>query len=232
MKSLKDEVNFSLRDKVVLITGSSIGIGAETAYQFSKEGSKVIITYYKDKKEAEKVAKKCKDLGAADILVLPFDVMDDASIKDCVQVVIDKFGRIDILINNAGVYHGNILSEQSLEDIKVEIRTNLEGLIKMTRECLPYITEMIINIASRAGLRPYGGSATYSATKFGVRGFSQSLAQELSNIKVYVVNPTSTATRMADFSGQPVEEVAEIILNTVKGKYKLPSGSDINVWEL
>ena len=221
-----------LKNKVVLITGSSLGIGKETAFKFAKEGCKIIITYYKDKTEGLEVSKKCLDLGASEVLVLQLNVMENESIKDCVKKVIDKFKKIDILINNAGIIAWKRLKEQSFKDIEEQIRTNLEGLIKMTKECLPHVRETIINIASGAGLEGYGGLSTYCATKFGVRGFTQSISHELHGLKVFAVNPGTTATRMNNFRGYPPEKIAEIILNTVKGKYKAKSGSDINVWEL
>ena len=159
-----------LKNKVVLITGSSLGIGRETAFKFAKEGCKVVVTYFKDKKEGEKVAKKCIELGASEVIVLQLNVMDDKSIKDCVKKTIEKFNHIDILINNAGIVVWKNLKEQSFEYIENEVRTNLEGLIKMTRECLPYIKETIINISSGAGKDAFAGLSTYCATKFGVRG--------------------------------------------------------------
>lgn len=113
-----------------------------------------------------------------------------------------------------------------------EVRTNLEGLIKMTKECLPYIKDRIINIASGAGLEGYGSLSTYCATKFGVRGFTQSISHELRNLDVFVVNPGTTATRMNNFRGMPPEKVADVVLSTAQGRYKSRSGSDINVWEV
>ena len=221
----------TLKDKAVLITGSSIGIGRETAFKFAEEGCKVVITYYKDKKEAENTSKKCIERGASYVIATQLNVMEDNSIKSCVKKVVDKFGKIDILINNAGIVVWKPLKEQSFKDIEEQIRTNLEGLIKMTRECLPYIKDTIINISSGAGKEGYGGLSTNCATKFGVRGFTQSIAQELQNIKVYSVNSGSTATRMNNFRGTPPEKVAEIILRTAKGELKSNSDRDIDVWD-
>lgn len=222
----------SLKGKTVFITGSSLGIGKETAFKFAQEGCRAIITYFQDQKEAEKVVKRCQELGAEDTLVLPLNIMEDQSIKDAVKKAVDKFGALDILINNAGVFISGSLESISFKDIEDQVRTNLEGLIKLTKECLPYIRQAIINIGSGAALRGSFGYAAYSASKFGVRGFAQSLAEELPYIKVYIVNPGPTATRMASFSGQAPEEVAQVILNTVNGKYHLSSGSDVNVWEV
>ena len=220
-----------LRNKVVLITGSSLGIGRETAFKFAKEGCKVVISYYKDKKEAEQVARKCLELGASDVLLIQLNVMDNSSIKNCVKKVTNKFGNIDILINNAGIVVWKRLKEQTFEDIENEVRTNLEGLIKMTRECLPYVKDTIINISSGAGKDAFAGLSTYCATKFGVRGFTQAIAQELRHIKVYSVNPGTTATRMNNFRGITPEKVAEIILRTAKGEIKPDSQRDIDVWD-
>lgn len=136
------------------------------------------------------------------------------------------------MVNNAGIVVWKLFKDQNYEEIKEQIRTNLEGLIKVTKECLPHIKEAIINLSSGAGLEGYETLTTYCATKFGVRGFTQALAQELPNLKIYSINPGVTATRMNDFKGQPPIEVAKIILNAIKGKYKIDSGGDVNVWEV
>jgi short-subunit dehydrogenase len=90
---------------------------------------------------------------------------------------------------------------------------------------------MIINIASGAGQTGFADLAPYCATKFGVRGFTQALAEEISKPKVYAVNPDMTKTRLTGFRGRPPGQVAEVVLNTAKGKYKKSSGSYINVWD-
>ncbi len=221
----------SLKNKVVLITGSSIGIGREDAFRFSQAGCKVAITYYKDREDAEKTAKKCTDLGAADAFVFYLNVMDDTSIKTAVRQVADRYGKISILINNAGVIVWRRLEEQEFDDIASQIRTNLEGLIKVTKECLPFVQDTIINMASGAGLTGYADLTVYCATKWGVRGFTKSLAEELPKIKVYAVNPGAIATRMTDFRGMAPEKVAEVVFNLASGKYRLKSGSDVNVWD-
>lgn len=221
----------ALKNKVVLVSGSSLGIGKETALKFAKEGYRVIVTYFKNKKEGEKTANKCLNLGASDVLLAQLNVMDNQSIRNCVKKVIQKFSYIDVLVNNAGIVVWKNLKEQSFEDIENQVRTNLEGLIKMTRECLPYVKEAMINVSSGAGKEGFAGLSTYCATKFGVRGFTQSIAQELKNIKVYCINPSTTATRMTDFAGTAPEKVAEIILKTAKGEIKADSNLDVDVWE-
>jgi len=222
----------ALKRKVVLITGSSIGIGREDAFAFAKEGCKVIVTYFKDGKEARAVQKKCLGLGAGDVFVVKLNVMDDESIKETVRAIVAKFGSIDILVNNAGVIVWKPLIEQTNIEIENQIRTNLEGLIKMTRECLPHVRKTIINIASGAGIDAYADLSVYCATKFGVRGFTQAIAIENPKLKIFAVNPTTTATRMTNFQGMAASKVAEVVVNAAKGRYNIPSGGDVNVWEV
>ena len=219
-----------VRGKVVLITGSSIGIGRHTAYEFAKAEAKPVITYYKDKEEGEKTRAKCLELGAQEVLLLHLNLKDNESIVRCVQETAERYGKIDILINNAGVLAWKPLREQSFEEIEDQIRVNLEGLIKMTKTALPYVREMVINIGSGAGKTGYSDLTTYCATKFGVRGFTQALAEEES-IKVYSVNPGMTATRMTNFVGADPQKVAEVIFKVAKGDIRKPSGSDVDVWE-
>lgn len=220
-----------MRDKVVLITGSSKGIGRETAFQFAAEQARVVITYCDDEAGGQETEKRCRELGASETLLVRLDVRDNQSIAETVDLVVRTFGKIHVLINNAGVAVWKDLRMQTLADIEDQLRTNLEGLIKMTWACLPYVEDMIINIASGAGQRGFAELAPYCATKFGVRGFTQALAQELTKPKVFAVNPDMTKTRMTGFQGRPPEQVAQVILNTAKGKYRKPSGSDINVWD-
>jgi 3-oxoacyl-[acyl-carrier protein] reductase len=220
-----------MKNKVVLITGSSNGIGRETAFKFASENAKVVLTYCNDRSGGKNTEKRCRELGAAETFLIKLDLRDNKSIVNTVAEVVKIFGNIDILINNAGVAVWKPLQEQSLTDIEDQIRTNLEGLIKMTRTCLPHVNDMIINIASGAGQTGFAELAPYCATKFGVRGFTQALAQEISRPKIYAVNPDMTKTRLSGFQGRPAEQVAQIVLNTAKGKYRKSSGSDINVWD-
>jgi len=220
-----------MQDKVVLITGSSNGIGRETALKFASEKAKIIMMYCTDRPGGENTEKKCRELGASETFLIKLDLRDNKSITSVVDIVVRKFGKIDILINNAGVAVWKPLKEQNFTDIETQIRTNLEGLIKMTWACLPHVEEMIINIASGAGQTGFAELAPYCATKFGVRGFTQALAQEISTPKIYAVNPDMTKTKLSGFQGRPPEQVAQVVLNTAKGKYKKKSGSDINVWD-
>lgn len=220
-----------LKNKVVLITGSSIGIGKETALAFAKEGSKIIITYNTNKKEAEKTLKECKKL--TECLLFHLYVTKTDSIKKVVKNTIDKFGAIDILINNAGVLVWKNFIEQSENEVENQINVNLIGLMNVTKIAIPYMKEdegMIINISSAAGKVGYGEIAPYCASKFGVRGFTKALALELpENIKTYVVNPGLTATQMTNFQGIHPKKVADVIVDTAKENLDKKSRDDIDI---
>ncbi len=219
-----------MKGKSVLITGASLGIGRETALAFAREGAKVGLTYLEHRKEAEEAGRKCRELGAADVLVTRLDVTDDGSIQEAVEKAAERFGGLDVLVNNAGVIAWKPLEEQSMEEIGLQARVNLEGLVKMTRAAYPHVREAVVNVSSGAGKTGYATLTTYCATKFGVRGFTQALAKE-APFKVYSVNPGSTMTRMTNFRGTPPEKVAEVILKAAKGVYGVESGGDVDVWE-
>ena len=221
-----------LKGKVIVITGASRGIGMETALSFAKEGCKLALTYFNSEKESKEIAEKCKENGAGDVLFVKLDVRDNNSIKQAVKKIIERYNIINVLINNAGIIDWKEFSEQSIESIQNQVRTNLEGLIMMTKECFPYIKETIINISSGAGKQGFGDLTTYCATKFGVRGFTQALADGYPKLKVYSANPGMTATRMTNFKGAPASEVAGVIVNVAKGKYKVESGGDVDVWKV
>lgn len=215
-----------LKDKIVLITGSCIGIGKATALELSKQKASIVITYLKDEKDAKTTAEQCLQNGAAEVLVKQLDIRDNNSIKKCINAVLEKFGKISILINNAGVVECKEFADQSIDEIDNQIQTNLKGTIMVTKLCLPHIEEMIINIASGAGKSAYVGLSTYCATKFAIRGFTLSIAKEMKNLKIHVVNPGMTATRMTDYRGVSPEIIADTILKVIE---KRPNLVDIDV---
>ncbi|HEY3418945.1 MAG TPA: SDR family oxidoreductase [Methanomassiliicoccales archaeon] len=217
--------------RTVIITGSSEGIGREAAFRFSRERWNVIMTYRKDKEEGMETKAKCDALGAKSSLLLQLDVSDESSIRQVVDEIKRAFGKVTVLVNNAGIDVWKPLREQTPEEISRQIRTNLEGPIIMTMEMLPIVTSMVLNVGSRAGIDGYSGIAVYSATKAGIRGFTRSLAQEEKRLKVYTIYPGYTATHMTGFHGDPPEKVADLIFDTANGRYDLPTGADIPVWD-
>jgi short-subunit dehydrogenase len=225
------KVNSLVKGQIVLITGASTGIGRETAYKFASEGSRLIITYYKNLAEAKRVKTKCLNIGAKSVQIVHLDVQNDQSIKKAENEIENTQKNIDILINNAGVIYWKKFTDQTNGEIEAQLRTNLEGLIKFTKIMLPMIKDTIINISSGAGRHAYADLTVYCATKFGVRGFTQALSQEQPGLNIYCVNPTLTATQMTNFTGMDPKLVAEVILKTAKNEYAVEPGGDINVWE-
>ncbi|MBZ5527393.1 MAG: SDR family oxidoreductase [Acidobacteriia bacterium] len=221
-----------MKGQIILITGSSSGIGRETAYRFAREGAKVILTFYRGKARGERAQRRCRRLGAKDTFLLHLDVTDSRSIKAAATKIARKYRKVDYLINNAGVLAFSPFRRQTSRNIERQIRTNLEGLIKMTSALLPFVRKGIINIASAAGEEAYAQMSVYCATKFGVRGFTQALAQEHRRLRIGCVNPDQTATRLSGYVGRPPAEVAEVVYRTVSGAVKMKPGGDVDVWEI
>lgn len=212
----------SLKDKVVLITGGSKGIGFFDARLFLEQGAKVAFCgllpneVRKAKKELEKYGK---------IFAKTADVRKEKEIRKFTKEVISHYKRIDILVNNAGILppRGDF-SKNSFSVINDVVDTNLKGVLFVTRAVLGHMlfqeSGVIINMSSQAGLEGYGQMSVYCATKFGIRGFSEALNEELSDkgIKVYAICPGAVKTGMnSGFTGEkavgiPPKEVAELVV--------------------
>ncbi|MCU0474269.1 MAG: SDR family oxidoreductase [Bacteroidales bacterium] len=170
-------------NKVILITGVSSGFGKETSELLVKAGHKVYGT----------VRKETGYQGPVNILKM--DLMDQGSIKKTVADVIAKEGRIDVLINNAGMHTGGPIETSPVETIKLQIDTNLLGTVILTKEVLPHMRKQaggtIINFSSIGGLMGLPLQGLYSAAKFAMEGFSEALRMEMKqfNIKVVLINP-------------------------------------------
>lgn len=221
-----------MKEQVVLITGSSSGIGRETAYRFAKAGARLVLTYYKGKTRGEAAERRCRRFGAADTLLLHLNVVDNESVAEAARKVRRKYGAIDFLINNAGIGIFIPFRNQTAKGIERQLRTNLEGLIKVTRAFLPQVRKGIINVASAAGKTAYEEMSVYCGSKFGVRGFTQTLALECPRLKICCVNPDMTATRLSGYEGRPPQEVAEVIFRAASGQVGCQQGGDVDVWEV
>ncbi len=212
----------SLKDKITVITGGSKGIGFEDAKLFLEEGAKVAFCAV-NKREVESARKKLAKFGK--VFAKTADVRNEKEIEKFIKETILHFGKIDILVNNAGILppRGDF-SEQTLSVINNVVDTNLKGVLYMTRAVINHMigrkSGVIINMSSEAGLDGYAEMAVYCATKFGIRGFSEALDEELSGlgIKVYSVCPGAVKTDMnAKFTGEKAigilpEDVAKFIV--------------------
>lgn len=221
----------SLENRVIFITGASRGIGRECAYEFARQKSVLILTYYKEYREGGLVKRKCVKLGAPKVLLLHLDLTNNSSIKKTLDKIVKHFGEISVLINNSGVIFWKLAKEHTSSEVENQLRVNLEGLIKITIACLPYIQDMIINMGSAASVGGYEKQSVYGASKWGVRGFTQALAKENSALKIYNFISGGVATRMKNFQGIPPKKIASLIKDFAQEKYIIDSGLDINARE-
>ncbi len=196
----------SLKDKVVFITGASSGFGAEAARQFAREGCIVILAA----RRLDKLTQLAEGICAAGerAYAIGLDVTEQSQIDETVQTVLDNFGRIDILFNNAGF--GRLKWLESLDpaaDIDAQIDVNLRGSIQVTRAVLPSMLARrsghIINNSSVAGLIAAPLYTIYAATKYGLRGFTDALRREVSpfGIRVSGLYPGPAETEFSQHTG-------------------------------
>ena len=192
----------NFKNKVVVITGASSGIGEAAAEQFAKKGANIVLVARR-KDRLEEVERKLSKYTIK-ILVQVCDVSDKQQVKQMSEKVIDTFSRIDILVNNAGfVIYGKV-EELSIEDIESQMQTNYFGMINCTKYFLPHFLTQnsghMVNVASVGGSFGVPGIASYCATKFAMLGFSEGLHHELhgTNVGVTVVSPIMVKTALFD----------------------------------
>ena len=184
------------KDKVVLITGASSGIGFFTARQLKEEGYKVYGTSRTPQQEGYTYP------------MLKLDVNDPETVKFCVNEVINIEGKIDVLINNAGFGMRGAVEESDIEASRTLFDVNLFGTLRMIQEVLPYMRKrgkgMIINISSIVGLVALPNNGIYSASKFALEGLSQALRMEVEQfgVKVALVNPGFVVSKFASSAVQ------------------------------
>ena len=206
-----------LKDKVALITGGGRGIGKAVALAYGREGAKLAICA-RTGSELEETAKEIRALGA-DCLAVVCDVSLEESVAKTAQEVQEKFGRIDVLINNAGVMtRPTPLAELEVRKWDYTISVNLRGPFLMTRALLPLMMRQrsgsIINVSSSIGRGAYANFAAYAASKWGIEGLTQTLAAEVSphNIRVNSVEPGYVATKLTGYHGSRPDSVTEVFV--------------------
>jgi short-subunit dehydrogenase len=180
-------MSFSLQNKVVVITGASTGIGAELARVCVKEGAKVSLAA---RSEDKLIALK-KDLGNDEVLVFKSDVTKSGDRDQLIQRTLDKWGGIDVLVNNAGYGVSGSLEESSLDVIRNNFETNVFSAVALMQMTIPYLKKnqgMIVNIESIVALRSMPTSSSYSATKHALHAFSEAARLELKDFGVHVLS--------------------------------------------
>ncbi len=190
------------KDKVVLITGASSGIGRASAIQFAKKGANIILVS-RSQEKLDQVDEELKKLNVS-TFVYVCDVSDKSQVKKMSETVLEKYGTVDILVNNAGFAIYGSISKLPIEEIESQMETNYFGMIYCIKNFLPSMIEKksghIVNVASVAGSFGLPGIASYCATKFAMLGFSEGLKHELkgTGIGVTVVSPIMVRTNFFD----------------------------------
>ena len=198
-------------EKVVLVTGGSRGIGKEVAMKFAKNGYNVVTNYVSDKTDKEKLKKEFEDNNVK-ALVLKADVSKTEDVENLVSKAISEFGKIDVLVNNAGITRDNLLIRMPEEDFDKVIEINLKGTFLVTKAVTKYMMKKrygsIINLSSVVGVAGNAGQSNYSASKAGIIGFTKSIAKELAsrNIRANAVAPGFIETDMTDVLKEEVKE--------------------------
>ncbi len=210
-------MKLNLENKTALVTGGSRGIGRAIALSLASAGAKVAIVYRSAASEAEEVVQTIKANGG-DAVAFQADVASFTQAVDIVTKVVAQFGRLDVLVNNAGITKDGLLLRMSEEDWDTVINTNLKSVFNFTKasakQMMGQRAGKIINITSVVGITGNAGQANYVASKAGVIGFTKSMAKELSsrNIQVNAVAPGFVET---DMTGKLTEEQQKAIADKI-----------------
>tara|TARA_B100000674_G_scaffold78719_1_gene54692 strand:+ start:56 stop:805 length:750 start_codon:yes stop_codon:yes gene_type:complete len=195
--------NKILSGKVALVTGASRGIGKSIALSLGALGAEVIVNYSASEASAEEVAKSINNQGGSSYK-LKFDVSDEESVNEGINQIIKDSGKIDILINNAGITRDGLLMRMKTSQWDEVLNTNLKGVFLCTKNVSKFMIKQrsgkIINITSIVGLIGNPGQANYAASKAGVIGFTKTCAKEFSSrgIKVNAIAPGFIETEMTE----------------------------------
>ena len=172
-----------MQGKVAIVTGASTGIGLAVARLWVARGGRVALVA----RTASTLESAARSLGDAAV-AFPLDVLDFAALQSLPGRVVDRFGRLDVLVNNAGLNHRGEIEKLAPEQLADVINTNLTAPIVLTRAALPHIERggAVVQLASIAGMVPVPGEATYSASKAGLRAFARAVGYELAERDIHV----------------------------------------------
>ena len=217
-----------LDEKVTIVTGGTRGIGRSICLKFAEQGSDVIFTYKSSEEKAQSLKDELESFGVKSEAIMS-DASDFKSTQELVQQVEDKYSKINILVNNAGITKDGLLMRMSEEDFDQVIAVNMKSVFNMTKcvqkTMLKQRSGSIINLSSIVGIRGNAGQSNYAASKAGVIGFTKSIALELGsrNIRCNAIAPGFIETEMTE-SLDP--KIVEAWKNSVPLR-RVGGGSDV-----
>ncbi|WP_435661124.1 SDR family NAD(P)-dependent oxidoreductase [Leisingera caerulea] len=215
-----------LNGKTVIVTGGSDGIGKHICLKLAAAGCKLAILG-RNRDRLDQVAEAARSLGAPEARSYGADMTDPAAIGAAASAILQDFGSVDILINNAGIWHkAGPLDSISEEMLMATVQTNLTGLMQLTRHLLPALRTRdeaaIVNVASKSGVVAQAGQSVYTATKYGVRGFTDVLKvdEAETGVRVAGLYQSGTNTGMFAKAGEDVpnhiftepEDLADVVV--------------------
>lgn len=230
-----------IKDKVVVITGASSGIGEATARILAAHGARVVLGARRTERLETLAALIRAAGGIAEYQAL--DVTKRSQLEDIVALAKSRFGRVDVIVNNAGVMPLSMLDQLKVDEWDRMVDVNIKGVLYGIAAVLPVMqaqgSGQIINLASTGGHRVSPSAAVYCATKFAVRAISEGLRQEVDNIRVTIISPGVTKSELADSISDPdarlrmeafrkISISAEAVARTVLFAIEQPADVDIN----
>lgn len=201
-----------MEKKVALITGGSRGIGKAIAKKFADNDYNLVINYISDNTNLDELREYLENGNNIETLFIKADITDFAACEEMAKKAIEKFDRIDVLVNNAGITKDMLLMRMKEEDFSKVIDVNLKGTFNATKTVVPYMMKQrngkIVSISSVVGVSGNAGQANYAASKAGIIGFTKSLAKELAsrNILANCIAPGFIRTDMTDVLSDSVKE--------------------------
>ncbi|OYR47816.1 oxidoreductase [Halorubrum sp. Hd13] len=237
MAALTDSDAEDTAQKVALITGASSGIGRSTAETLAREGVRVALAARRKDKLQQLKERVESDGGTA--LVVETDITDEDDVREAIEQIENRFGRLDILVNSAGMMILDQVEEADITEFQRMIDVNLNGLMRVTQAVLPLMQRQgsghVVNISSLAGRKSFPGASGYSASKYAVNGFSEALREEFSGedteyIRVTDIEPGFVETDLSE--GLPPEWMETLdpadVARSVRYAVSQPPHVDVN----
>ncbi|ELZ18283.1 3-oxoacyl-ACP reductase [Natrinema thermotolerans DSM 11552] len=200
----------TLESKTAIVTGASSGIGAATCHELADGGANVVLAARSEERLSDLAADLEADHGV-EALAVPTDVREESAVDALLAAAVDRFGGIDVLVNNAGLARSSDIESMTTEAYETMQETNVDGVFYASRAALPHLREReghLVFVASFAGRHPRPSNPVYAATKWWVRGFAKSLAAQVGDdgVGISIVNPAEVRSEFGAADGESFAE--------------------------